>query len=70
MRDRLDELTAGARAIVAAWSGPGTLVVATHGANIAPLTGVRPEEGGVVVVKAEPASAQMLRVLGRIPPPN
>jgi hypothetical protein len=26
-RDRVDELTAGARAIVAAWSGPGTLVV-------------------------------------------
>jgi hypothetical protein len=25
-RDRVDELTAGARAIVAAWSGPGTLV--------------------------------------------
>src|SRR5262245_5525963 len=57
LRERLDELTAGARAIVAAWSGPGTLVVATHGANIAPLTGVRPEEGGVVVVKAEPSRA-------------
>ena len=66
LRDRLDELTAGARAIVAAWSGPGTLVVATHGANIAPLTGVRPEEGGVVVVKAEPARAEKLRVLGQI----
>jgi hypothetical protein len=70
LRDRLDELTAGARAIVAAWSGPGPLVVATHGANIAPLTGVRPEEGGVVVVKAEPARAEKLRVLGRIPPPS
>ena len=68
LRDRVDELTAGARAIVAAWSGPGTLVVATHGANILPLTGVMPEEGGVVVVKAEPASAAKLRVLGRIPP--
>ena len=68
LRDRVDELTAGARAIVAAWSGPGTLVVVTHGANILPLTGVMPEEGGVVVVKAEPASPAKLRVLGRIPP--
>jgi phosphohistidine phosphatase SixA len=64
-RDRVDELTAGARAIVAAWSGPGTLVVATHGANILPLTGVMPEEGGIVVVKPEPALAEKLRVLGR-----
>ncbi|HKA79556.1 MAG TPA: histidine phosphatase family protein [Xanthobacteraceae bacterium] len=65
-RDRIDELTAGARAIVMAWSGPGTLFVMTHGANILPLTGVMPEEGGVVVVKGDPASAAGLRVVGRI----
>ena len=64
LRDRVDELTAGARAIVAAWTGPGTLVVATHGANILPLTGVMPGEGSVVVVKAD--AAAKLRVLGRI----
>jgi phosphohistidine phosphatase SixA len=69
-RDRVDELTAGARAIVADWSGPGTLVVVSHGANILPLTGIMPEEGGVVVVKADPASAAKLRVLGRVPPPT
>jgi phosphohistidine phosphatase SixA len=68
-RDRVEELTAGARAIVADWSGPGTLVVVTHGANILPLTGIMPEEGGVVVVKADPASASKLRVLGKIPVP-
>jgi phosphohistidine phosphatase SixA len=65
-RDRIDELTAGARAIIAAWSGPGTLLVSTHGANILPLTGIMPEEGGVVVVKADAESATKLRVLGRI----
>jgi len=65
-RDRIDELTAGARAIVAAWSGPGTLMVMTHGANILPLTGIMPEEGGVVVVKGDPADAAGLRVVGRI----
>jgi phosphohistidine phosphatase SixA len=69
-RDRIEELTAGARAIVAAWSGPGTLVVVTHGANILPLSGIMPEEGGMVVVQADPASASKLRVLGRIPPPS
>ena len=68
-RDRVEELTSGARAIVAAWSGPGTLVVMTHGANILPLTGIMPEEGGMVVVKPDPATAQRLRVLGRVPPP-
>ena len=69
LRDRVDELTAGARAIVAAWTGPGALVVVTHGANILPLTGVMPEEGGTVVVKSEPTSATKLRVLGRIQEP-
>ena len=65
-RDRVDELTAGARAIAAAWGGTGTLVVSTHGANILPLTGIMPEEGGVVVVKADAESVTKLRVLGRI----
>jgi len=68
-RDRVDELTAGGRAIIAAWSGPGALVVVTHGANILPLTGIMPEEGGAVVVKSEPASPAKLRVLGRIQEP-
>jgi phosphohistidine phosphatase SixA len=65
-RDRLEELTAGARAVVADWSGPGTLVVMTHGANILPLTGITPEEGGVVVVKPDPDSPRKLRPLGKI----
>jgi hypothetical protein len=66
LRERLEELTAGARAIVADWSGPGTLIVMTHGANILPLTGIMPEEGGVVVARGDRDSAQKLRVLGRI----
>ena len=45
LRDRVDQLTAGARAIVAAWKGPGTLVVHTHGANTRPLTGIDPGGG-------------------------
>jgi phosphohistidine phosphatase SixA len=65
-RDRVEELTAGGGAIIADWNGPGTLVVMTHGANILQLTGIMPEEGGVVVVKADPDSPKKLRVLGRI----
>ncbi len=58
--------TRGARAIVAAWGGPGTLVVVTHGANILPLTGIVPGEGSVVVAKADPETPSRLRVLGQI----
>jgi hypothetical protein len=68
LRGRVGELTAGARARIAAWTEPGTLVVVTHGANILPLTGVTPEEGGMVIVKPDPGSAAKLRTLGRIPP--
>ena len=68
LRDRVGELTAGARAIVAGWTDPGTLVVVTHGANILPLTGVTPEEGGMVIVKPDSGSVAKLRTLGHIPP--
>ena len=68
LRDRIDELTAGAREIIAAWNGPGALVIVTHGANLRPLTGIDPGEGGMVVVRPDRASASKLRVLGRIAP--
>ena len=68
LRNRVGELTAGARAVVAGWMEPGTLIVVTHGANILPLTGVTPEEGGMVVVQPDPSSAAKLRVLGHISP--
>jgi phosphohistidine phosphatase SixA len=67
LRDRVDQLTAGARAIVKAWKGPGTLVVHTHGANIRPLTGIDPGEGGMVVVSPDAANPAGFRVEGRIP---
>jgi phosphohistidine phosphatase SixA len=68
LRRKVDELTDGARAIVARWNGPGALVVVTHGANIYALTGIQPPEGGMVVIKPDPASAAKFRVIGRIPP--
>jgi phosphohistidine phosphatase SixA len=64
---RRDELTKGARAVIAAWKGPGVLIVVTHGANILPLTGFQPAEGEMVVVDPDPAPDGKLRVIGRIP---
>ncbi len=68
LRDQRERITAQGRAVIAAWRGPGTLVVATHGDNIYELLGSNPREGEVVVVKPDPAAARKLRVIGRIPP--
>ena len=68
LRERIDELSAGARGVIGAWRGPGTLVISTHGANIRPLTGIDPGEGGIVVVAPDEAGPARLRVLGRIAP--
>lgn len=54
------------RAVIEGWSGPGTLLVVTHGANIQALTsGRNPAQGEIVVVEALQGS---LREIGRIPP--
>jgi broad specificity phosphatase PhoE len=63
------DLTAGARAVIAAWTGPGNLVIVTHGANIQALLGLTPAEGETVVVRPDPAAAGGFRLTGRIPPP-
>jgi len=68
LRNRRDELTQGARAVIASWSGSGVLVVTTHGANILALAGTRPAEGAVVVVEPDPAAESRLRMLGQILP--
>ena len=59
-------LAEGGRATIAAWRGPGTLVVATHGDNIYGLLGFNPAEGEVVVVAPDPAAARKMRLIGRI----
>lgn len=67
-RPHAGELTAGATAVIAAWKGPGALVVVTHGSNINLLTGIDPGQGGIVVVEPDPKSATRFRVLGQLPP--
>ena len=68
LQNERDALTAGARATIAAWRGPGTLVVATHGQNILALLGFHPGEGEVIVVAPDPASKNKMRLVGRIGP--
>jgi hypothetical protein len=61
-----DELTAGARALIGAWRGPGTLVVVTHGENIQLMLGLRPREGEVIVVAPDQGNEKKMRVIGRM----
>jgi phosphohistidine phosphatase SixA len=51
LSDQREALTAGARAVIDKWAGSGILVVVTHGANIAALTGISPASGEIVVVR-------------------
>jgi phosphohistidine phosphatase SixA len=61
-----DELTAGARVLIGAWRGPGTLVVVTHGENIQLMLGLRLREGEIIVVAPDQDNEKKMRVLGRI----
>ena len=51
LRDQRESLTSGARAMIDQWTGNGTLLVVTHGANIQALTGIQPASGEIIVVR-------------------
>lgn len=61
--DRRESMATGGRAVIRAWKGPGMLLVVTHGASIAALTGYNPASGEIVVVD------NALKEIGRIPVP-
>jgi len=65
-RVRLGEL----KNMVSTWSGPGTLVLVSHGFTIRPLIGLIPDQAEVVVLRPMPGSESGLRVVGRIAPPR
>lgn len=50
-RSRGEAQTRAARRVLAAWSGPGTLVVVTHQVNITALTGIFPASGEGIVLE-------------------
>ena len=55
-RAREPAQNAEVRGYLRAWSGPGALVLVSHGVNITPLTGIYPAEGEVVVLRPDPAA--------------
>jgi phosphohistidine phosphatase SixA len=67
---RAPEQSAALRARIAAWRGPGTLMMVSHGSTILAATGVNPAFAETVVVAPGQPSAGNLRVIGRIRPPE
>jgi len=63
---RLREL----KEIVAAWRGPGTLVLVTHALTVRALLGFPPIQGETVVLKAGPGSAAGGYLVGMIAAPE
>lgn len=66
LTEQRDALTQGGQAVIAAWKGPGTLLIVTHGANIRALTGISPATGEIVVVRN--GADGSIEPVGRIPP--
>jgi broad specificity phosphatase PhoE len=64
-RTKEPEFTLRAKGVLAAWRGPGTLLVVTHQVNIHALTGVAPGEGEGIVVRL---SGDQVEVVGRVRP--
>jgi phosphohistidine phosphatase SixA len=63
--DAAPEQTRAAQQLLAAWRGPGVLVVVTHQVNITAITGLVPRSGEGLVVKP---TAQGLAVAGWLTP--
>jgi phosphohistidine phosphatase SixA len=56
--------------IVAAWRGPGALVLVTHGFTIGPLTGATLAQAETIVLKPGAGDELGANIVGRIPPPK
>jgi phosphohistidine phosphatase SixA len=66
--DKREALTREARGVIEKWDRNGTLLVVTHGANIAALAGINPGEGEIVVFA--PQDKGTLQLIGRLPAPK
>jgi phosphohistidine phosphatase SixA len=67
---RAPEQSAALRARIAAWRGPGTLVMISHGSTILPVTGISPLPAEIVIVAPGSGDRANPRVVGRIRPPG
>ena len=68
LAEKRDALTQEARAVIGRWERVGNLLVVTHGANIAALTGINPAESEIVVFSPQDNGA--LQLVGRLPAPQ
>jgi phosphohistidine phosphatase SixA len=66
---KASEQSAALREIVAAWRGPGNLVMHSHGSTILAVAGVNPAQAEIVVVAPQRAAPSGFRLVGRIAPP-
>jgi len=65
-RSRREAQNEAVRRRIAAFRGPGNLVLVGHGANILSLTGIHPGMGGMVVVA--PGGPEGFTIVGRLEP--
>ncbi len=56
--------------MVAAWRGPGTLVLVTHAFTVQALVGILPEQAETVVVRPKPGDQPGMDLVGRISTPR
>ena len=56
--------------MVAAWRGPGTLVLVTHAFTVRALVGIMPEQAETVVVRPKLGDQAGMDVVGRISTPR
>ena len=56
------------RKVIAAWKGPGNLLLVTHGATMGALMGINPETAAGVVLAPASGTDEGFRVVGRISP--
>jgi broad specificity phosphatase PhoE len=61
---------AALKEMVAAWRGPGTLVLVTHGLTVRAMVGIVPGQAETAVLKPTPGSGPGFRVVGRIAAPQ
>jgi hypothetical protein len=61
--------TAEVRARVAAWDGPGTLVLVTHQVNVTALTDIFPASGEIILLAPAPERSAGFSIVGRVTVP-
>ena len=68
--DRSPERLGVLKQMVAAWRGPGTLVLVTHAFTVQSLVGILPEQAETVVVRPKPGDQVGIDLVGRISTPR